>query len=54
MHELTVMLKPIRDGWAITPSDGRQIVSFSGLAAKRRALHYLISHNVLGETRDVR
>jgi hypothetical protein len=47
------MLKPIRDGWAIRLSDGRQIASFTGLGAKRRALHYLASHGVHAEARDV-
>jgi hypothetical protein len=54
MCALTAMLKPIRDGWSITLSDGRQIASFTGLRAKRRALHYLVTHNVPEEARDVR
>ena len=54
MEALTVRLKPIRDGWAITLGDGRELACFTGLGAKRRALRYLASHDVTREAADVR
>jgi hypothetical protein len=41
MNAIAVMLKPISRGWAVTLSDGREVVRFTGLGAKRRALRYL-------------
>jgi hypothetical protein len=41
MYALTLMLKRIHRGWAVALSDGREVVRFHGLFAKRRALHYL-------------
>ena len=41
MKALGLMLKPIGFGWAVTLSDGRELVRFTGLGAKRRALRYL-------------
>ena len=54
MEALTVMLKPIRDGWAITLGNGRELARFTGLGAKRRALRYLGSSDVIREASDVR
>lgn len=45
MDALALMLKPIRGGWAITLTDGRELARFTGLGAKHRALHYLASHD---------
>jgi hypothetical protein len=45
MSSLAVMLKPIPWGWIIELTDGREVARFMGLAAKRRALRYLASHN---------
>ena len=41
MYALKLMLKRIPQGWAVALSDGRELVRFRGLFAKRRALHYL-------------
>jgi hypothetical protein len=41
MYALRLMLKRIPQGWAVALSDGRELVRFHGLFAKRRALHYL-------------
>jgi hypothetical protein len=41
MSGLAVMLKPIRGGWAIELTDGREVARFTGPAAKIRALRYL-------------
>lgn len=41
MNAIALMLKPIRRGWAVTRSDGRELIRFTGLGAKRRALRYL-------------
>jgi len=38
---IALMLKPISLGWAVTFSDGRELIRFTGLGAKRRALRYL-------------
>jgi hypothetical protein len=41
MTALALTLKPIDHGWAVALSDGRELVRFIGLGAKRRALRYL-------------
>ncbi len=41
MGALALMLKPITHGWAVVLTDGRELVRFTGLCAKRRALRYL-------------
>jgi hypothetical protein len=46
MNALALMLKPIAHGWAITLTDGRELVRFTGLGAKRRALRYLVSRDL--------
>jgi hypothetical protein len=53
MNALVVMHKHIRHGWAVTLSDGRELVRFTGLGAKRRALRYLASHYVGREPGNV-
>jgi hypothetical protein len=47
------MLKPINHGWAVTRTDGRELVRFTGLAAKFRALRYLASHDLGREASSV-
>jgi hypothetical protein len=49
MSSLGVMLKPIPRDWVIELTDGREVARFTGRAAKRRALRYLASHNILRE-----
>ena len=46
MKALALLLKPIRYGWAVTLSDGRELVRFKGLGARRRALRYLATQNL--------
>jgi hypothetical protein len=46
MKALALMLKPISHGWAVALTDGRELVRFTGLGAKRRALRYLFSHDL--------
>jgi len=46
MHALAMMLKPTTHGWAVVLTDGRELVRFTGLGAKRRALRYLSLHSV--------
>jgi hypothetical protein len=41
MRALALMLKPIAHGWAVALTDGRELVRFTGLCAKRRALRCL-------------
>jgi hypothetical protein len=53
MNALVLMLKHIRHGWAVTLSDGRELVRFTGLGAKRRALRYLASQYVGREPGNV-
>jgi hypothetical protein len=38
---LALMLRQIDHGWAVTLSDGREVVRFTGLGAKRRAIRWL-------------
>ena len=49
MSSLGVLLKPIPGGWVIELTDGREVARFTGLGAKRRALRYLASHNIVRE-----
>jgi hypothetical protein len=41
MNALAVILTPIRNGWAVTLTNGRELVRFTGFGAKRRALRYI-------------
>jgi hypothetical protein len=43
MRTLALMLKPISHGWAVALTDGRELVRFTGLCAKRRALRYMLA-----------
>jgi hypothetical protein len=36
-----MVLKPVDRAWAVALTDGREIVRFTGPAAKRRTLRYL-------------
>ena len=53
MQALTLMLKRIHHGWAVVLSDGRELVRFQGLCARRRALRYLSTHNLITELSNV-
>lgn len=46
MTALAVMLKPIDRGWAVALTDGRELVRFTGLLARLRALRYLASNDL--------
>ena len=54
MYALTLMLKRIPHGWAVTLSDGREIVRFRGLCAKRRVLRFLATRDVARDLSHVR
>ena len=41
MNALALMLKPVDHGWAVTLTDGREVMRFTGLCAKHRAMRYL-------------
>lgn len=41
MSALGLMLKPMRYGWSVNLSDGRELARFLGPAAKWRAMRYL-------------
>ena len=41
MRALALILKPISRGWVVALTDGHELVRFTGLFAKRRALGYL-------------
>ena len=49
METLTAILKPVEHGWAVALSDGRELARFTGLAARRRALCYLSTHDIARE-----
>ena len=40
-NAVALMLKPINRGWAVTLTDGRELIRFTGFGARRRALRYL-------------
>jgi hypothetical protein len=54
MNPLALMLKRIDRGWAVTLTDGREVIRFTGLGAKRRALRYLVTHDLAREAADAR
>jgi hypothetical protein len=54
MNLHTLQLKPVDHGWAVTVTDGRVLAQFTGLGAKRRALRYLASDDVIRDATDVR
>jgi hypothetical protein len=41
MNTLRMMIKPIRHGWSVQLTDGRELARFLGPCARRRAIHYL-------------
>jgi GH15 family glucan-1,4-alpha-glucosidase len=41
MEAVGVMLERTESGWAVTPTDGRELARFTGLGANRHALRYL-------------
>ena len=48
------MLRPTKHGWAVTLTDGRELVRFTGLGAQRRALRYLASRDLGREASHAR
>jgi hypothetical protein len=45
---LAIMLNPIRAGWAVCLTDGRELARFRGPGAHFRALRYLRTQLALG------
>jgi hypothetical protein len=54
MNTVEVMLKPIRDEWAIDPADGREIARLPRLCAKPRTRGYMAADNRATEASDAR
>jgi hypothetical protein len=54
MNPPALRLKPVHHGWVVMLSDGRVLAQFTGVRAKRRALRYLASHDVITDAADVR
>ena len=52
MNPVALILKPIHHGWAVVLTDGRELVRFTGLGAKRKALRYLVGYGVAGTATD--
>jgi hypothetical protein len=46
---LARILQPVDNGWAIRLPDGRELARFSGANAKRRALRYVVTHDLAKE-----
>lgn len=53
MNPIALILKPIHHGWAVMLTDGRELVRFTGLGAKRKALRYLVGYGVGREASNV-
>jgi hypothetical protein len=41
MNTLRMMIRPIRHGWSVQLTDGRELARFLGPCARWRAVHYL-------------
>jgi hypothetical protein len=41
MKAVAVILKPVRHGWAIALTDGREVARFTGPGARWRAMRYI-------------
>lgn len=41
MNALSLMITPIRHGWAVRLSNGRELARFYGPGARRRATRYV-------------
>jgi hypothetical protein len=46
VSSVALILKPIHHGWAVALTDGRELVRFTGLGAKRRARSYLFGYGL--------
>jgi len=53
MNAVALMLKHIHHGWAVTLSDGRELVRFRGFGAYHRALRYLAARDLGREASHV-
>jgi hypothetical protein len=53
VNPVALTLKPIHHGWAVALTDGRELVRFTGLGAKRRARRYLFGYAVGREAGNV-
>ncbi|MBV9607546.1 MAG: hypothetical protein JO027_20695 [Solirubrobacterales bacterium] len=41
MNALRMMIRPIRHGWSVQLTDGRELARFLGPCARQRAVRYL-------------
>ena len=46
MTAVALMLKPIHHGWAVALTNGRELMRFTGLCAKRRAIRYIATSDL--------
>jgi hypothetical protein len=46
MTPVALALRPVRGGWAIQLTNGREIARFTGLGARHRAVRYLTRHEI--------
>jgi hypothetical protein len=51
MNTVGVVLKRIEWGWAVQLTDGRELIRFTGLGARWRALRYLAERRYMTEAR---
>jgi hypothetical protein len=54
MNTHAILLKPIRHGWAVTVTDGRELARFTGPGAKQRALRFITQAGWRGHARGRR
>jgi hypothetical protein len=54
MNPPALQLKPVHHGWVVMLTDGRALAQFTGVGAKRRAMRYLVGHDVIRDAADVR
>jgi hypothetical protein len=54
MNPLGVVLKRIDWGWAVELTNGRELVRFTGLGARWRALRYLAGRRYMREATHAR
>jgi hypothetical protein len=54
MKAVGILLRPIRHGWAVTLTNGRELARFTGPGSKRRALRYLAGQNARTPVFDAR
>ena len=54
MNLPALQLKAVNHGWAVMITNGRVLAQFTGVGAKRRALRYLASQDLIRDAADLR